>query len=270
MNNYILDELMASARSVLEKAKTKGLLNNSDVVGDLREALIRDLLEPWLPPYMKCVSGVILDGNETTSSKPGQVDVIIYDSSVVPSILVERKGVVLFNGAIARIEVKSTLNQEEVEKFVLRCKQNLTLKWKVSDIHGRCLFDSPSRVPPFAPMNMLFAYGSAFGSKDPDSDYRKVVEAMQDQGVESCSGLVSTICVPGRGLWKPGRAGSLMTWHKLAREKPEEHLAWFTGVISSTCFIEHVKRQGRNPTESLEGGIGFYLPDGPDTWVPVK
>ena len=54
----------------------------------------------------------------------------------------------------------------------------------------------------------------------------------------------------------------------IARLKFNEsnHLTWFVGVISNTGYQEHAKRQGRDPKEGLEGGIGLYIPGGTDIW----
>lgn len=68
------------------------------------------------------------------------------------------------------------------------------------------------------------------------------------------------ICIPGKGFWKLGKiSNDKLTWQRLNSSEAEDHIAWFIGCISNSCFEAHVLRQGREPSNSLESGIGMYL-----------
>lgn len=69
------------------------------------------------------------------------------------------------------------------------------------------------------------------------------------------------LCVPGKGFWKLGTGkGGDRVWLRLDSPSANDHLVWFVGCVSNSCFLGHAKRQGRDPTLGLEGGIGNYLP----------
>ena len=91
---------------------------------------------------------------------------------------------------------------------------------------------------------------------------------MQEEGVDPLSGIVSVVCIPGRGLWKvanvPGPSKRI--WQRLNHNDENSHIAWFVGCMSNSCYELHAQRQGRDPKSGLECGIGMYIPGG-DAWV---
>ncbi len=266
MSDYILDKLRGSARLAIDEAKNTEKVGNTDVVGRLREILIENVLGPWLPPYVSCGTGAVLD--DVTVAHP-QNDIVIFDTSLVPPILVgsrSKEGAFLYNGTLVRIEVKSKLKKADVTNFVHACKEMCKLHFVRPE--GGWLDDVSDPLPKmWGPLNMLFAYTSDLSGEDADADCRRVQEVMRAENVEPSSGLVSALCIPGKGLWKPARKDG--PWHKLNSAKAEDHLAWFVAVVSNVCFSEHIKRQGRSPDRSLEGGIGWYIPGDGNTWVDL-
>ena len=261
MDEYILKRLREDSRHVLERARIEGDIIHPGFKGRLRELLIHDLLLPWLPPYVSCGTGTIIDGTKALDRKHTQDDIIIYDKSLVPPIFASEhapEGVFLYNGVLIRIEVKSRLNKAELEQFVESCKEVMSLTLAVPKTWV-------SR-PITGTMNMLLAYESDLRGPDADSDYLRVIEAMRQHNLDPGSGAISAVCIPGRGLWKPVVGGK---WQKLRLTEAENHLAWFVAVVSNTCFIQHVDRQGRNPALSIDGGIGNYIPADESVWESV-
>jgi hypothetical protein len=216
--------------------------------------LIDNILTPWLPPYISCGTGMIIAA-ENKLRESTQDDIIIYDESLVPPVLTSanaHEGIFLFNSVLARVEVKSTLTRGYAKDFVKSSLEIAALKFSV---HPNC---TPNLEGPF---NLLFAFSSdAKGGNDLDFEVKRLHEVMGECDVDPESGIVSMLCVPGKGFWKLdiGENGNKV-WLRLDLSSANDHLVWFVGCVSNSCFFGHAKRQGRDPTLGLEGGIGNYL-----------
>ena len=135
MSEYILTRLRSSARFALDRSRGEGSLRNSDVVGRLREILIDQSLRPWLPPYVSCGTGIIIDDDSDPAQIPPQNDVVVYDRSLVPPVLASEStpdGVFPSNGVLVRIEVKSTLTRGDLEGFVASSQRIARLRFQYS------------------------------------------------------------------------------------------------------------------------------------------
>ena len=255
MNDYILSRLRSDAEHIITLAEHESRLQHSGLKGRFRELLIDNILIPWLPPYVSCGSGMIIAA-ENKKRESTQDDIIIFDKALVPPIMASNhapEGVFLFNSVLARVEVKSTLKREDVKDFV---KSSLELAEMKFSVHPSC---ESSLDGPF---NLLFAFASdAKGGADPDFEVKRLLEVMAECGDSPLSGKVSMLCIPGKGFWKLGiGSGGKRIWQRLDSTSASEHLAWFVGCVSNSCFIGHARRQGRDPTHGLESGIGNYLP----------
>lgn len=251
MNKYIIDRLRADANHLLLLAENEDKLQHQGMKGRFRELLIDNILSPWLPPDVKCGTGMII-GGENFRRDSTQDDVILYDKSLCPPVLVSDgapEGIFLYNSVLARIEVKSTLNRSELNKFV-RASIDIS-KFKV-DVRPGCdaLFTGA--------LNMLFAYKSDQKIEE-DKELKRLVEVMKEENLDSLSGIVSMICVPGWGFYKIGMGGQNKVWQKHNSNDALDHIAWFVGCVSNSCFQYRIQRQGRKIENSLEGGIGLYL-----------
>ncbi len=186
-----------------------------------------------------------------------QDDIILFDRSLTPPILatesLSSEGVFLYNSVLARIEVKSKVTRGDLRDFVRSSMDIASLKHGVQQ--G---FAGP---PLFGAFNMLVAFDAdAEGVGKPDYHLTRLIEVMQESGCDPLSGVVSMLCIPPYGFWKIGNSSGTIAWERLDPPEPERNLAWFLGCVSNSCFLEHAKRQGRGPTQSLEGGVGMYFP----------
>jgi hypothetical protein len=185
-----------------------------------------------------------------------QEDIVIYDKSLVPPVLASpargSEGVYLYNSVLARVEVKSAVTREDIRTFVESALDICALKHSVQ----------PGCKSTFtAPVNLLFAFDSdATVSKDVDQQLRRLTDVMQERGCDPLSGSVSMLCIPRFGFWKLGESDHQRQWQRLSLNTPENNIAWFVGCVSNFCFQEHARKQGRDPTLGLEGGIGMYFP----------
>jgi hypothetical protein len=253
MKNYILERLRLDGLHLLNSSINEEKVKHHGLRGRFRELLIENILSPWLPPYVLCGTGTII-ANNYIKRKFTQDDIILFDSSLTPPILASknlREGVFLYNSVLARIEVKSTVKNKDLRKF---CSSSLELSNMAYSVH------SLNKKNFTAPFNLFFAYSSDAKNNNKNFEIKRLKNAMNELGISPLSGLVSMICIPGKGFWKLGeKFDGTKTWQKLNSDRAEDHIAWFTGCISNSCFNAHLERQGRDPSQSLEGGIGMYL-----------
>lgn len=250
MNNYILDKLRADGSHLIDLSKNEEKISHDGLRGRFRELLIDNVLTPWLPPYVRCGTGTII-ATENKIRRSTQDDIIIYDLSINPPVLVSNKaseGVFLYNSVLVRIEVKSTLNREGLREFCISSQELSKMNFSVRGItqnYTGCF-------------NILFAYKSDSKGYE-DFELERLISIMEELNINIFSGIVSAICVVGKGFWKLGRSQDRLVWQSLNSNKPEDHIAWFVGTTSNSCFDSHLSRQGRDRYKSLEGGIGTYL-----------
>lgn len=79
--------------AALASAQHATQIGHRGLAGEVREILVRELLRPILPPLIGVGTGKIVDhqGNESR-----QVDVVVYDRSVMPSLLYGTGALVAF------------------------------------------------------------------------------------------------------------------------------------------------------------------------------
>ena len=105
-----IDKAIAAANSV-------SLIKHQLFKGRLREIVVGDLIEPFLPPHIKTTTGTIVDPQGNQSN---QVDIILYDEQIVPPILFTlSEGTIPCHAVVATIEVKSCLGAKEVRDAVV-------------------------------------------------------------------------------------------------------------------------------------------------------
>ena len=257
MENYILDRLKTDAIGLLSKADNYGKIQHSGLKGRFRELLINDILIPWLPPYTSCGTGTIIDSPNTKRTFT-QDDIIIYDTSLTPPILVSNQspeGVFLYNSVLMRIEVKSLLNKNEIRNFIKASKEIADLKL--------ALWQTPNK-PFIGALNMLFAYDSDLTEGNDNKEIQRITETMEEYQIDPTSGIVSVICIAKRGLWKICEKDGNRFWGRLKYNDSASHIAWFVGCLSNSCYLAHAERQGRDPKLGVECGIGRYIPG--DVW----
>lgn len=258
MNNYILDKIRADSLHLIHLSRNEEKIQHTGLRGRLRELLIDNILNPWLPPYVFSGTGTIIEAINLTREST-QDDIILCDKSLTPPILGAnnaKEGVFLYNSVLARIEVKSTATKGYMRDFVLTSLELSKLNFTVG-----AKFNADN----FAAFNLFFAFKSDADqeNKNPDFELKRLVEAMKDVGIDPLSGIISMICIIGKGFWKLGSKadGQTRTWQRLDSKEMADDITWFVACVSNFCFSQHILRQGRNPDNSLEFGIGAYLDD---------
>ncbi|MBM3836070.1 MAG: hypothetical protein FJ403_22965 [Verrucomicrobia bacterium] len=112
IDSHILERLRADARHTIALAECEDAIQHPGLRGRLREILIANLLAPWLPPFCKCATGMIVESKNKPRNST-QDDILVIDSSLAPPVFANingPEGVFLFNSVLLRIEVKTSIS----------------------------------------------------------------------------------------------------------------------------------------------------------------
>ncbi len=155
------DELLASYRKVAD-------VRHSGTKGSGREVFLNTFLKKAFPAKYVIAGGEIFDRNGVISP---QVDIAIYDEAF-PAFDIGTGNQYMAEGVFAHLEVKSTLDKDELRKALdnVRAVKSLELKVDAFMTHGNLRKDIPSFV---------FAYE---GWKDPQSFKDAMLDLCPDSG----------------------------------------------------------------------------------------
>lgn len=266
MNNYILDKLRADSLHLIHLSANEEKVQHTGLRGRLRELLIDNILTPWLPPYVLSGTGTIIEA-ENLKRESTQDDIILFDKTLAPPILGSnntKEGIFLYNSVLARVEVKSTVTRGFMKDFCATSLELSKLKFTVGDNFAQNYFGA---------FNLFFAFKSDadLENKNQNFELKRLIEVMKETGIDPLSGIVSMVCIIGKGFWKIGLMPDkkTRTWQKLNSDNPADQITWFVGCVSNSCFNAHMQRQGRDASKSLESGIGMYL-DHPFTNIDIN
>lgn len=105
--------LRARIISAVEHAKAAANLTHQGVKGTVLEILVGQLFRPLLPADIGIGTGQIVESY--TGRLSGQIDIILFDRSILPPILLDEKvGLFPIESVLYTIEVKTTLNACEL------------------------------------------------------------------------------------------------------------------------------------------------------------
>lgn len=101
--------LRSKVRSAIEQAKAASVLTHQGVKGNIVEILVGGIFRPLLPSDIGVGTGQIIDCYGSPMS--GQTDIVLYDKSILPPILIDDKtGLFPVESVLYAIEVKTTLD----------------------------------------------------------------------------------------------------------------------------------------------------------------
>jgi hypothetical protein len=124
MPNQLLRDWFDELEKILSaELHLTGLLNHASTVGQAREFLVRRVLGSILPVMAHVGSGQIIDAYGNRSK---QIDLIVYDSRF-PQLKTDGGGLYFVEGVLATVEVKSTIDVDQLETALENCKSVLQL-----------------------------------------------------------------------------------------------------------------------------------------------
>lgn len=262
-DTYIWSRLQADAAHAIALAECEEAIPHSGLRGRLREILIGNLLSPWLPPFCKCVTGMIIEASNK-DRRNTQEDILVIDTTLAPPVLANPsgpEGVFPFNSVLLRIEVKTTITSDGIKDFLKASlevsKMNFT---RAPDCHVNFV----------KPYNILVAFRTDLIGEDTNTELDRLVKGLHEEGLSPLQGRVSALCVVNRGYWYlRGFEDNKRGWLRFTEADPqkarEQRLAAFLCHASNHAFRDHAIKQGLDPLKGLAAGVGFSVPD----WVSM-
>jgi uncharacterized protein DUF6602 len=105
--------LRATVKGAICSARAAAGLAHPGIKGTVLEILTRQLFKPLLPADIAVGTGQIID---SAGSLSPQIDVLLYDRSILPPILFDESlGIFPVEAALYAIEVKTTLTRQEIQ-----------------------------------------------------------------------------------------------------------------------------------------------------------
>lgn len=222
MNKAYRDLVLGRVANAVTNARALAPVPHAGLKGQLREAVVRDLVRPLLPPTVGIGQGQIVAHDGQISS---QTDVILYDRRILPPVLFEDlNGVFPIEAVLATLEVKSVLNASELRRADEAARKLARFPYLpgIRDVHtGLNLHHSIERLVP-----TLFAL-----STDLKATRRNDLERMRDLKLLSEDGL-RAICVVGRGSWLAIGKG----WYQAPMGSQYAEVMGFMSAITSSLI----------------------------------
>lgn len=248
----VLKALRPRFEGMIAQGQAISNLPHAGVKGRLRELLVRELIEPFVPPEATVVTGTIVAAGEQRRVHRNQDDVVLFSRSLAPLIFGGAECIIPIEGVLAHIEVNSRLTGPDVIKAVSAAAEISRL---------------PSGAS-VAPAGILFSFGS--NSRKGASEVTRLTETLRKTGYAPSRGEatspVQIICVASRGTWfladLSSQARGCGWWFVPTSDC--RHLFAFVSLISNTIY----QRFG------VPEGIGRYFLDldwveGPAPSCPV-
>lgn len=229
----------------------EGLRHNA-LKGQLREILLSQLFEPFLPPDVRVVSGSIVSFDGAQSP---QIDAVIYAPSILPAFLLEKTGLVPVEAALYAIEVKSRLTATQLRKSI-RNAQTLGAMRTLAARHifpcrkpGKLFREVYTTMP--LPIRALIAFDSDLkGPPEKEIDRYRKYEPNTGQ-----TPAIAVLCIVGRGYWTAGTDG---LWTQIA--VGNEALGFLAGMTNTIPQLITTKGKPN---------FGHYLVEGNPTLPPI-
>ncbi len=109
------------------------------------------------------------------------------------------------------------------------------------------------------PYNVLVAYDTDLTDEEWNSELQRLSKAMVKVHIQPLSGFVSALCVAESGYWflKEFEENDRWWYRVDDAETGEDRLARLVCHVSNMAYKAHAERQGRDPSQALESGIGW-------------
>lgn len=125
MASKILIDWFDALEGTLEaETKVAGLLDHASTIGQAREFLVGRVLKTILPASVHVGAGKVIDYQGNMSK---QIDIIIYDPRF-PMLKIEGGGLYFVEGTLATIEIKSSIDTNQLNGSLDNCKSVLDLQ----------------------------------------------------------------------------------------------------------------------------------------------
>lgn len=223
--------LRAKIKSAIEQARAASAFTHQGVKGTVLEILIGGLFKPLLPSDIGVGTGQIIDAYNSPMS--GQIDIILYDKSILPPVLIdERTGIFPVESVLYTIEVKTTLNASELSSAHESAKKITTFGYLpgLKDDFGKQKDHPIEKV-----RSVIFALGS-------DLSGNRLTEAQRYKNFyREEPAHLRAICVAGKEYWYDNGEN----WVGFAHSDNYDEVLAFIGGVTNT--YKNVSKSRHNP-----------------------
>ncbi|MCR9494915.1 hypothetical protein NB493_05815 [Vibrio alginolyticus] len=216
------DFFRAKVIGAITEAKAASKLTHQGVKGTILEILISKLFRPLLPADIGVGTGQVVE--QATGKVSNQIDIILYDKSVLPPVLFdESTGIFPVEAVLYAIEVKTKLTMKDLRI----ANASAAYLASFTFLHG--FFDQQGNGvdhPVIQPISVLFGLDSTLtGNRQSEPQRYQTVYVAGNQPP------IKAICIAGKGYaWVEN--------HQFWREYPasndyDEILAFIGGVTNT-------------------------------------
>jgi hypothetical protein len=238
MNKIYRDLTLARVQAAVGAAKAVTGVGHQGLKGQLREIVIRDLLCPLFPSDFGIGTGTIISHNDLQSR---QQDVVIFDRSIVPPILLEGStGFFPIESVIATIEIKSKLTAGEVASSLESAKHLRSLPFLAGEYDANGQPINRILLPAITTI-LAFSTDLSETGKTEIERFEEIRKKTQEEP------HIQMVCVVGRGCWT-WTQGKWTTWEP---SYPQEELITFIAVLMNS--YRNIGPSRKEPR------IGMYL-----------
>lgn len=222
MNAIYRDLILARAQAAIGATGAVTGIGHSGLKGQLREIVIRDLLRPLFPANIGLGTGEIITANNQHSQ---QQDVVVFDKSIVPPILLEgTTGVFPIESVLFAIEIKTVLTATELKSSIESANQLRSLLYLPGE------YDSDGKLMQSIVQSVIPAI-LAFHSDLSESGKTELERFNEIWGSSTREPTIQMICVVGRGCWTWRDTDE---WHAWPKSYPLEEVVAFIAVMMNS------------------------------------
>jgi hypothetical protein len=134
-HHLVMSSYEQRIEAALAASRAAAPITHPGVKGSAREIFLRELLAPLLPPTFASGTGHIIDSTGRTS---GEIDVVVYDRSVMPPLLFSQTaslGLFPVEACVYAIEVKSVATLKHWRDATMRARSVARLAYQ-PDVFG--------------------------------------------------------------------------------------------------------------------------------------
>jgi hypothetical protein len=222
--------LRSRIAAAIGEARAASSLTHPGLKGTILEILIGKLFKPLLPSDVGVGTGQIINAHNAAVS--GQVDIVIYDQSILPPVLIDEKtGIFPIEAVLFAIEVKTKLTATELSKAHDAAKL-LDTEFKylpgLRDFYGKVVNHPFGKVE-----SVILALESDLVENGLDEAKR--YQSIYGDGEP----FVRAICVAGRGHWSFRQN----KWFRFKGDDQFDEVLLFIGAIMNTYKTLALSRQ---------------------------
>jgi len=242
VNQLLVDVLRVRIRSAVAASRAIDSIAHEGLKGRIREMFVEDLVAPLLPSFVGVGTGKIIDSEGGQSA---ECDVVIYDRDTMPPLMLgQREALFPIESVLYSIEVKTTLNPDELRDATAKAKQvkelkNLPPRYPNGQGYDTALrIDKESLRP--APVCCLFAFGTDMRgeSKTELQRYQEILDNNKE-GVP----YISFLCVVDRAAhWYGSKSESGNAWQTIPTDSNGGEVLMFLGGLADSIPLARMKR----------------------------